>query len=59
MPACRQFTPMSKAYTLTLTEPLTAFLLGVLFLGEPMSFTSACGVALLLAGLLCLSVHKK
>ena len=54
-----QFTPMSKAYTLTLTEPLTAFLLGVLFLGEPMSFTSACGVALLLAGLLCLSVHKK
>ena len=54
-----KFTPMSKAYTLTLTEPLTAFLLGVLFLGEPMSFASACGVALLLAGLLCLSVRKK
>ncbi len=54
-----QFTPMSKAYTLTLTEPLTAFLLGVLFLGEAMSFMSMFGVALLLAGLLCLSVRKK
>jgi DME family drug/metabolite transporter len=48
-----KFTPMSKAYTLTLTEPLTAFSARVLFLERPMSFTSACGVALLLAGLLC------
>lgn len=49
-------TPMSTAYTLTLTEPLTAFLLGVLLLGESLTFVSMSGIVLLLMGLLSMSL---
>jgi drug/metabolite transporter, DME family len=43
---------VSTAATLSLAEPLTAGLLGVLVLGERLSFAAAGGVALLVLGLL-------
>jgi DME family drug/metabolite transporter len=44
-------TPPAVATTLTLTEPLTAALLGVLVLGEPLTLTLAGGAVLLAIGL--------
>ncbi|MBN1332486.1 MAG: EamA family transporter [Synergistales bacterium] len=49
-------TPLSKAGILTLTEPLTAFLLGVLLLKEQMSPLMIIGSVLLSVGFIVLSV---
>ncbi len=49
----------SAAVTLSLAEPLTAALLGVLFLGEYLSFTSWGGVLLILGGIAVLTVGNR
>lgn len=43
--------PVASAVTLSLAEPLTAALLGILVLGERLSLTALCGIPLLFAGL--------
>jgi DME family drug/metabolite transporter len=48
-------TPIATAVTLTLVEPLTATLLGVLLLGERLTPGAAVGVGLLFAGLVVLA----
>lgn len=48
-------TPIATAVTLTLVEPLTATLLGVLLLGERLTPGAAVGVGMLFAGLLLLA----
>lgn len=49
----------SAAVTLSLAEPLTAALLGVLFLGEYLSFTSWGGVLLILGGIVVLTFDNR
>ena len=44
--------PVPRAVTLTLAEPVTAAMLGVLVLNEALSLLGWTGVALVLAGLL-------
>jgi DME family drug/metabolite transporter len=51
--------PVATAATLTLGEPLTAGLLGFLFLREPITLTAAVGVAMIFSGLVVLSTGKK
>ncbi len=46
--------PASTAVTLSLAEPLTAAVLGVLVLGERMDMTAICGLVLILSALLLL-----
>ncbi|WP_088008623.1 DMT family transporter [Indiicoccus explosivorum] len=48
----------SAAVTLSLAEPLTAALLGVLLVGETLSALAWTGVALLLAGIVALSAKR-
>ncbi|MFY9370707.1 MAG: EamA family transporter [bacterium] len=47
--------PAATAVTLSLAEPLTAALLGVVVVGESLTLLAALGVALLLAGLFIMS----
>lgn len=49
----------SSAVTLSLAEPLTAAILGVLVVGETLSLTSWMGVALLLGGIIVLTVGSR
>lgn len=49
----------SSAVTLSLAEPLTAALLGVFFIGEYLSTTSWIGVAMLLGGIIVLTVGSR
>ena len=49
----------SSAVTLSLAEPLTAAMLGVFFVGEYLSVTSWSGVAMLLGGILVLTLGSK
>ena len=51
--------PVAKVYTLSLSEPLTACLLGILLLGERLSLYSGFGIFLILLGLLLLSREQK
>lgn len=51
--------PSSSAVTLSLAEPLTASVLGVLVVGEVLSGLSWSGVVLLLGGILILTLGKK
>ncbi|HSJ38170.1 MAG TPA: EamA family transporter [Planococcus sp. (in: firmicutes)] len=51
--------PSSSAVTLSLAEPLTASILGVLVVGEVLSGLSWAGIALLLVGILVLTLGKK
>lgn len=46
--------PVSSAVTLSLAEPLTAAILGVVIVGERLSFISSCGLALIMSGILVL-----
>jgi len=48
--------PVAMAGTLTLAEPLTAGLLGVLVLGEHLTLTAGLGIGLVLVGLVVLSL---
>ncbi|RNF40130.1 DMT family transporter [Planococcus salinus] len=50
--------PSSSAVTLSLAEPLTASLLGVLVVGEVLNGVSWAGVALLLGGIIVLTIGK-
>lgn len=52
-------TPVATAVTLTLGEPLTATLLGVLVLRERLNPTAMAGVALLLIGLVVLALSAR
>lgn len=49
----------SSAVTLSLAEPLTAAMLGVFFVGEYLSMTSWIGVAMLLGGILVLTLGSR
>lgn len=49
----------SSAVTLSLAEPLTAAILGVFFVGEYLSMTSWVGVAMLLGGILVLTLGSR
>jgi DME family drug/metabolite transporter len=51
--------PSSSAVTLSLAEPLTASLLGVLVVGETLSGIAWSGVSLLLCGIVVLTLGKK
>lgn len=51
--------PSSSAVTLSLAEPLTAAILGVFIIGEVLSSTAWIGVALLLGGILILTLGKR
>ncbi|WP_394122128.1 DMT family transporter [Planococcus donghaensis] len=51
--------PSSSAVTLSLAEPLTAAILGVLVVGEVLSALSWSGVGLLLCGILVLTIGKR
>lgn len=50
--------PSSSAVTLSLAEPLTASVLGVLIVGETLSGLSWAGIVLLLGGILVLTLGK-
>lgn len=52
-------TPLATAMTLTLAEPLTAGLLGLLVLGEQMNTMSFLGIALIFSGLASLSLGRR
>lgn len=52
-------TPVATAVTLTLGEPLTATLLGVLVLRESLNATAMAGVSLLLIGLIVLALSAR
>lgn len=54
-----QSTPVAKAVTLTLAEPLTASTLGIVLLGERLTFFAALGVLLIFAALISLSTAKQ
>jgi len=51
--------PSSSAVTLSLAEPLTAAILSVLVVGERLNVTSWIGVALLLGGILVLTLSGR
>ncbi|MFD1029929.1 DMT family transporter [Metaplanococcus flavidus] len=51
--------PSSSAVTLSLAEPLTASVLGVLVVGEVLSGLSWAGICLLLGGILILTLGKR
>lgn len=50
--------PVATAASLTLGEPLTAGLLGVLFLREPITLLAGFGIILIFAGLIVLTTEK-
>lgn len=50
-----QETPVAVAATMTLAEPLTAAVLGLMILGEPARVTTLAGIGLILFGLLVLA----
>jgi DME family drug/metabolite transporter len=51
--------PVAVAATLTLAEPLTAGLLGVLVLGEQLNLMAGMGILLIFAGLAWLSAGNR
>ncbi|HEY5674871.1 MAG TPA: DMT family transporter [Malonomonas sp.] len=51
--------PVSTAVTLSLAEPMTAAMLGVLLLGEQLNSQAFSGIALIFAGLLLLVLKRK
>jgi DME family drug/metabolite transporter len=53
-----QSVPVSSAVTLTLAEPMTAGLLGVLVLGEHLTALSGLGIGLIFSGLVVLSAQQ-
>src|SRR4030043_458890 len=53
-----QLVPVATAATLTLGEPLTAGLLGVFFLHEPLTTIAVLGIILIFTGLVVLSSEK-
>jgi DME family drug/metabolite transporter len=53
-----QLVPVATAATLTLGEPLTAGLLGVFFLHEPLTTVAVLGIILIFTGLVVLSSEK-
>jgi DME family drug/metabolite transporter len=52
-------TPVAAAVTLSLAEPLTAGLLGVLLLGEQLTPLAGVGIALIFSGLAVLTIPQK
>lgn len=52
-------TPVATAVTMTLMEPLTAGLLGVLIVGEHFPVAAWCGLLLMLSGLFVLTVSRR
>jgi DME family drug/metabolite transporter len=53
-----QRVPVSTAVTLTLAEPMTAGILGVIVLGEQLTLQSGLGILLVFSGLAVLSFHR-
>jgi DME family drug/metabolite transporter len=52
-------TPVATAVTITLMEPLTAGLLGVLIVGEHFPLAAWCGLFMMLSGLFVLTVSGR
>jgi DME family drug/metabolite transporter len=52
-------TPVATAVTMTLMEPLTAGLLGVLIVGEHFTLTAWGGLLMMLSGLFVLTVSTR
>lgn len=50
--------PSSRASILASIEPVTATLLGTLLVHEPLGWTGVAGIALVLAAIAVLSVHR-
>jgi DME family drug/metabolite transporter len=50
--------PVSNAVTLTLAEPMTAGILGVLLLGEQLTLQAGLGILLIFSGLALLAAAK-
>jgi drug/metabolite transporter, DME family len=50
--------PLAAAVTLSLAEPLTAGMLGVLLLGEQLSLLAGLGIALIFSGLVILAIKR-
>lgn len=50
---------MGKAYTLSLSEPMTAWLLSTVLLGERVSFSGMVGITILFAGIVLLACESK
>ena len=50
-----KFVPVAKATTLTLAEPLTASLLGILVLGESFNTSAGLGIGMIILGLIILT----
>ena len=50
--------PVATAATLTLAEPLTAGVLGVFFLHEPLTPVAVLGIALIFSGLVVLTTER-
>lgn len=53
-----QLVPIATAVTITLAEPLTAGLLGIFFLHEPLTSIAVAGISMILVGLVILSTEK-
>ena len=51
--------PLATAVTLSLAEPLTAGMLGVLLLGEKLSLPAGLGIVLIFSGLVVLSLPER
>ncbi len=51
-------TPVATAVTLSLAEPLTAAALGILVLGERITWLAAAGIVLIFSGLIVLSLKR-
>jgi len=51
--------PVATAVTLTLAEPLTAGMLGVLLLGERLTLVAGAGIVLIFSGLVVLSLERE
>jgi DME family drug/metabolite transporter len=51
--------PVATAVTLSLAEPLTAGMLGVVLLGERLTASSLLGIALVFGGLVLLSLYRE
>ncbi len=51
-----EYIPVSSAVTLSLAEPLTAALLGIIIVGEKLTLISTCGLLLILSGIFILAM---
>lgn len=54
-----KYIPVGIASALGIIEPMTATLFGVLFFGDPLTFSSICGIVLIMSAVIILSRSKE